>query len=192
LREVGLEAGRDYDILSVGNSSAQLAALQQGQVQASVFSAPTTALARRSGFVELLDLNRVPYNANGPVVRRDALDDPAGLDTLTRYLQASVDAIARLRQDREFGYQVLSSYLRVSDRTILDEVYQAYLPKRVPLVVPEGIALVLAGIAQRDPTALDAAPHRYYDNRIVEQLQRSGYVDAQYPRESGQESERAP
>src|SRR5438067_1791285 len=53
LREFGLEAGRDYDILSVGNSSAQLAALQQAEVQASVFSAPTTALARRSGSVEL-------------------------------------------------------------------------------------------------------------------------------------------
>jgi ABC-type nitrate/sulfonate/bicarbonate transport system substrate-binding protein len=190
LREFGLEAGRDYDILSVGNSSAQLAALQQAEVQASVFSAPTTALARRSGFVELLDLNRVPYNANGPVVRRDALDDPASLDALTRYLQASVDAIARLRQDPDFGYQVLSSYLRVSDHAILDEVYQAYLPKRVPLVVPEGIALVLAGIAQRDATALGVAPHRYYDNSIVEQLQRSGYIDARYDQQSGQQNGR--
>jgi ABC-type nitrate/sulfonate/bicarbonate transport system substrate-binding protein len=192
LREFGLEAGRDYDILSVGNSSAQLAALQQAEVQASVFSAPTTALARRSGFVELLDLNSVPYNANGPVVRREALDDPASLDALTRYLQASVDAIARLRQDPDFGYQVLTSYLRVSDHAILDEVYQAYLPKRVPLVVPEGIALVLAAIAQRDATALDAAPHRYYDNRLVEQLQRSGYIDAQYRQENRQEDGRAP
>jgi len=180
LREQGLEVGRDYDILSVGNSSAQLAALQQGQVQASVFSAPTTALARRGGFVELLDLNAVPYNANGPVVRREALDDPAGHDALVRYLAASVDAIARLRQDPEFGYQVLGAYLKVSDRGILDEVYQAYLPKRVPLVVPEGIALVLAGIASRDPAAHDAAPHRFYDNSIVEELQRSGYIDARY------------
>ena len=180
LRERGLVAGRDYDILSVGNSSAQLAALQQGQVQASVFSAPTTALARRSGFVELLDLNAVPYNANGPVVRRDLLEDPAGRDALVRYLQASVDAIARLRQDPEFGYEVLGTYLKVSDRGILEEVYQTYLPKRVPLVLPEGIALVLSGLAERDPAARDAAPHRFYDNSIVEQLQRSGYIDALY------------
>jgi NitT/TauT family transport system substrate-binding protein len=180
LRERGLEAGRDYTLLSVGNSSAQLAALQQGQVQASVFSAPTTILAQRSGFRELLDLNAVPYNANGPVVRRGMLDDPAGRDVLVRYLQATVDAIARLRQDPEFGYQVLSTYLKVSDRGILDDVYQAYLPKRVPLVVPEGIALVVAGIAERDAAARDVAPHRFYDNSIVEELQRSGYIDARY------------
>ncbi len=181
LRERGLEAGRDYTILAVGNSSAQLAALQQGQVQASVFSAPTTILAQQSGFRELLDLNSVPYNANGPVVRRGMLDDPAGRDVLVRYLQATVDAIARLRQDPEFGYQVLSTYLKVSDRGILDEVYQTYLPKRVPLVVPEGIALVLAGLAERDEAARDVAPHRFYDNSIVEELQRSGYIDARYP-----------
>ena len=40
-RERGMVAGRDYEILSVGNQAAQLAALEQGTVQAGVYSAVT-------------------------------------------------------------------------------------------------------------------------------------------------------
>jgi len=179
-RERGMVAGRDYDILSVGNQAAQLAALEQGKVQAGVYSAPTTAKARKAGMVELLDLNYVPFNANSVIVRREMLDDPAGREALTRYLKATVEAIARLRQDKAFAVQVLQKYLKEEDPESLDEVYNAYVPKRVPLVVPEAIPPVLESIAERDPTARTANPERFYDNSIVQELQASGFIDSLY------------
>ena len=179
-REHGMQAGRDYTILSVGNQPAQVAALQQGHVQAAVLSAPTTVTARKAGFMQLVDLNYVPFNANGPVVRREMLDDPVGRETLARYAKANVEAIARLRQDRAFADEVLQKYLKVGDPEILDEVYTAYLPKRVPLVLPEGLPPVLESIASRDPSAQGADPRRFYDNSIVEELERSGFIDALY------------
>jgi ABC-type nitrate/sulfonate/bicarbonate transport system substrate-binding protein len=180
LREHGLQIGRDVEVLSVGNQPAQLAALQQGHVQAAVLSAPTTARARRAGFAPLLDLNTVPYNANGPVVRRELLEEPAGRDLLLRYLKAYVEAIAHLRQDRAFAYQVLQKYLQTDDPEVLEEVYSAYLPKRVPLVVPEGVRRVLEDLAARDPAALSAAPEQFYDNSLIEELERSGFIGALY------------
>lgn len=179
-RERGMEVGRDFQVLSVGNQSAQLAALQQGEVQAGVFSAPTSLKARQSGFVELLDLNYVPYNANSPVVRREMLDDPAGREVLLRFMKATVDAIARLHQDREFALEVLSKYLKLEDTEALAEVYRAYLPKRVPLFVPEALPPVLEAIGRRDPSALSASPERFYDNSLVEELQRTGFIDSLY------------
>src|SRR5439155_17057515 len=77
-RQQGMEAGRDYTVLTIGNQPALLAALQQGQVQAGAFSSPSNLLARRAGFAELVDLNDNPFSANGPIVRRDALDNPTG------------------------------------------------------------------------------------------------------------------
>ena len=50
--------------------------------------------------VELLDLNYVPFNANAIIVRREMLDDPKGRDALTRFLKATAEGIARLRQDK--------------------------------------------------------------------------------------------
>lgn len=179
-RERGMVAGRDYEILSVGNQPAQLAALEQGTVQAGVYSAPTTAKARKIGMVELLDLNYVPFNANAIIVRREMLDESRGRDVLTRYLKATVEAIARLRQDKPFAVQVLQKYLKEDDPEALDEVYNAYVPKRVPLVLPEAIPPVLESMAERDPTARTVKPERYYDNSIVQELQGSGFIDGLY------------
>jgi hypothetical protein len=50
----------------------------------------------------------------------------------------------------------------------------------VPYVIPDALPLVLAEIAERDPSARDADPHRFYDNSILEELERSGFVDALY------------
>ncbi len=179
-RERGMVAGRDYEILSVGNQAAQLAALEQGKVQAGVYSAPTTAKARKAGFAVLLDLNYVPFNANSIIVRREMLDDPAGREALTRYLKATVEAIARLRRDKPFALQILQQYLKEDDPEALEEVYQAYVPKQVPLVVPEAIPPVLESIAERDPAARTAKPERYYDNSIVQDLQASGFIESLY------------
>jgi ABC-type nitrate/sulfonate/bicarbonate transport system substrate-binding protein len=176
-RERGMVAGRDYEILSVGNQPAQLAALEQGNVQAGVYSAPTTTKARKAGMVELLDLNYVPFNANAIIVRRDMLTDPRGREALTRYLKATTEAIARLRQDKAFALQVLQKYLREDDPEALDEVYRAYTPKRVPLVSAEAIPPVLESIGERDPAARTANPERFYDNSIVQELQTSGFID---------------
>jgi hypothetical protein len=91
-----------------------------------------------------------------------------------------VQTIARLHRDPPWAQQVLEKYLKISDPEILAEVYKDYLPKRVPLVVPEGLTPVLESIAEREPSAAGADPQRFYDNSIVEELQRSGFIDALY------------
>jgi NitT/TauT family transport system substrate-binding protein len=180
MRERGLEVGRDFEVLNIGGVPAQLAALQQGQIQAAVLSAPTTVRARKAGFHELLDLNYIPYNANSIIVRREMLDSPTGRAALTRLVQAYVDSTARVRKDPTFGHQVLAKHLQLDDPEAIEEVYRAYLPKQVPLVIAEGIGPVLQTIAERDPSARGADPRRFYDNSLVEELQRTGYIDAQY------------
>lgn len=180
LRQRGLQAGKDFDVLSIGNQAAQLAAIEKGDVLAAVLSLPTSAAARKAGLVQLMDLNDVPINANGPIVRRDALDDAAGRDALMRYLKASLEAIARLRQDRAFADEIMAKYLQVTDPEVRDEVYAVYLPKRVPLVNVLAVEAALENIAQRDPAARGADPHRFYDNGPIEELERSGFIDTLY------------
>jgi hypothetical protein len=51
----------------------------------------------------------------------------------------------------------------------------------VPLVNVQAIEAALESIAQRDPSARGGDPHRFYDDSIVDELQRSGFIDALYP-----------
>lgn len=180
LRTHGLQVDRDYRVVSVGNSLAQVAALQQGQVQAGVLPSPANILARQAGLTELQNLHDVPYNGYGPVVRRELLDEPAGREVLRRYLQASLAGIARLRGDREFAYAVIRKWLKVEDAESLAEIYATYLPRRLPTVQPEALPLVMESIAERDPSARTANPDLYYDNSLLAELDRAGFVDSLY------------
>ncbi|HZU07531.1 MAG TPA: hypothetical protein VFB73_16325 [Chloroflexota bacterium] len=119
----------------------------------------------------------VSYNADGPVVRRELREDPGGQDLPLRSLKAYVEAIAHLHQDRALAYQVPQKYLQTDVPEIPEEVYTAYLPKRVPPAVPEGVRRVLEDLAACDLAALSAAPVRAYDNSRVEELERSGFID---------------
>ena len=57
---------------------------------------------------------------------------------------------------------------------ILDQRIDAQMARTRNRPLPQG------RIAERDAAARDVAPHRFYDNSIVEELQRSGYIDARY------------
>ena len=53
---------------------------------------------------------------------------------LVRIVFATVPLDRIGRFDPAFGRQVLEKYLKIEDAEVLQEVYQAYLPKRVPLL----------------------------------------------------------
>jgi hypothetical protein len=72
LRHNHLTPGQDVKVLYLGGVREALAALERGIVSAAVLSAPTTLLARRLGFKEVVNIAtlNLPYVHNGPVTRR--------------------------------------------------------------------------------------------------------------------------
>src|SRR3990167_7674772 len=72
LRQYGMRAGQDVKFLYLGGVREIVAALERGIIPAGVISSPTTLVARRLGFRELVDIGslKLPYIHNGIVTRR--------------------------------------------------------------------------------------------------------------------------
>jgi hypothetical protein len=102
---------------------------------------------------------------------------------VTNYVKAIVEAIARLKKDKAFAVEVMGKYLRTNDKEILDETYAVSIAKylrRVPLPTPEAFRAVIDELAQVNPKAKGQDPRKFYDDSIVQELEKNGFIDALY------------
>ena len=93
LRHNHLTPGQDVKFLYLGGVREALAALERGIVSAAVLSAPTTLLARRLGFKEVVNIAtlNLPYVHNGLVTRRVMTrQQPERIKSFLRAYMASV------------------------------------------------------------------------------------------------------
>jgi ABC-type nitrate/sulfonate/bicarbonate transport system substrate-binding protein len=173
LRRANLEPGRDVAVIQAGGVPEALAALQAGGVEAAVLSPPTTLLARQAGLRELLDLGEVgvPYLQAAVVTsRRQLAENP---DALRSFLGALTDGVARAQSDPAFAKAAISAYTDQPAPDVLDETYTAFVPRfpRWPYVPSEAVQAGLTEIASRDERARETDPARFYDNRLVAELE---------------------
>ncbi|MBI4529553.1 MAG: ABC transporter substrate-binding protein [Deltaproteobacteria bacterium] len=184
IQHYGLEPIKDVAITQIGAMSSILTALRANRIQAAILSYPSITQARREGFRELLDIASLgmPYASTGISVRKAFVQQRR--DVATNYVKAVVEAIARLKKDKPFALEVMSKYLRTKDRDVLEETYGVsvvrYL-KRVPLPTPEAFRSVLEELAQTNPKAKGQDLRKFYDDSIVLELERSGFINSLYP-----------
>jgi ABC-type nitrate/sulfonate/bicarbonate transport system substrate-binding protein len=93
------------------------------------------------------------------------------------YLRALVQAIARLRTDRELGIAVIAKYTKTEDREMLNATIDHYLKQF--LVDPYPDAASLQGVLdiEEHPGARTAKPEDFTDYRFADALRRSGFLD---------------
>jgi len=183
LRHFGLADGKDVAIAEIGAGEWIVGAMQGGRIQGGVFGYPQTSRAIKLGnrlMLHLPTLN-IPYAANGISTRGEILrNDP---DLVRRYLSAVIEASALMKKDRAFSFKVLGKYLRTSDSDLLSETYDVQIAKyllKVPLPTVDNVKSVVEEIAERNPKAKDQDAKLFFDDRIVRQLETSGFIDAVY------------
>jgi NitT/TauT family transport system substrate-binding protein len=183
IQHYGLEPVKDVSLVQVGAVSSAVAALRGGRIQAAVLSYPAIIHARREGFRELLDIASLgtPYAANGMTVRRSFLQQRR--DVAVNYLKAFLEAIARVKKDKPFAVDVMGKYLRINDREILGETYDFAITKYLrarPYPSVEAFRSVINELAQVNPKAKGQDPRRFYDDSILQELDKAGFIDALY------------
>ena len=52
--------------------------------------------------------------------------------------------------------------------------------KKTPLTTPEAFQFVLEELAQRNPKAKGQDPRKFFDDSIVRELEKSGFIDSLY------------
>ncbi len=185
IKKLGLDASRDVTILQIGDQASRLAALTSGNVRAAIINAPATVLARKRGFRVLVDLasEDVAFQQSGIVATRSFINSRP--DTLGRFLKAIVEGIHLFKTNKEKSLEVMSLYMKTKDREALEEGYQIFAQKvldKKPYVRDEALRPILEDVSAKGQDAKSVKPSQFYDNRFIEELDRSGFIDSLYRR----------
>ncbi len=106
-------------------------------------------------------------------------------DTLRSFLKALMESIHLFKTNKEKSLQVMALYTRTKDLEALEEGYQIFAHKmidRKPYVRDEALRPILDQAALKKPEAKGAKPAQFYDNRFIEELDKSGFIDSLYRR----------
>ena len=175
----GMEAGRDYSMVQTGGAPEMFAALVSGTIDAGTMSAPWDARALSQGYQYVVygpDL-RIPQVAVSLITRRSFIAQNTPL--LSRYMRAMAEAAKLLHTDKEMVLKVLSKYLRIEDRKVLDQAYSAEIKALEPRMELrlEAVQAILDDIAPTDARAKKFKPQELYDRRYLEEMEKSGFLD---------------
>src|SRR5437870_1416279 len=167
LRHFGLAPEKDVAIVQIGSVESIVAAMQGNRVQAGILSYPSISRAKKLGHHVLLDISAlgIPYASTGiPTRGRLMREEP---ELVRRYLSAQLEAIARMKRDKNLATAVMGKYLRTSDPELLSEAYEIYVQKyllKVPLPTVDAVKSVLEELAGRNPKAKELEPKRFFDD----------------------------
>ena len=179
LRRAGMEPGRDFNFLQTGGDPESLAALLTKKIQVATLTAPSDAKALAEGYHYVVygpDL-KIPYAATAFVTKRSAIAKRP--QVIGRYMRAMGEAAKILHTDKEFVYKVMGKQLRLTDRSILDSAYNAEIKALEPRLVlkTEALQAILEEVAGTDPRAKNVKPQEMIDNRLLNEMEKSGFFD---------------
>jgi len=179
LRRYNMEPNRDYSFLQTGGDPETLAALMSGSLEVANLTPPTDAQAIAKGYHYVLygpDL-KIPYVATAFVTKRSVIAKRPVV--IGNFMRAMAETSKLVHSDREFFYKVLGKYLRLTDRSILDSAYKAEIKALEPRLAlkMESLQATLDELAPNDPQAKNIKPQEMVDNRYLEEMNKSGFMD---------------
>jgi len=122
LKKYGLAPDVDVKIVALGGSSLRLTALQGGQIDGTLLSAPHNKAAVKLGFRELVfmrDLRGVPSGGLATSLRK-IQNDP---DSIVRAIRATLEAIRFIKGSKEEALKLMAKEIGIKDREITSMVY---------------------------------------------------------------------
>jgi ABC-type nitrate/sulfonate/bicarbonate transport system substrate-binding protein len=181
MRKHGLDPNRDVIWLSIGTPQERLQALSAGVVDAADLSYPVDAQAERMGFKVLFDARKeVVYPSMSVVTRRKNIQDDR--DTVMRMVRSHVEGIAYFKTHKDFSMKVLSKYLRVNDRDLLEGSYEIFKQDfiSVPYPITKGLEATYDYVAQTRPEIRSRKPEDFVDPSFIAELDKSGFIKKLY------------
>jgi NitT/TauT family transport system substrate-binding protein len=187
LQRIGLVPDKDVGIVQLGTTTDRLAALAARRVEATVLNPPTMFIAQKNGLNLIADVSALGLafqHAGVATSRKFILQHP---DVVRRYVRSHLEAIHRIKTDRETGLKVAMKYFgRTRDQESMEKSYTRYISedklprKQYPTL--EGIKTVLTTLGEKDPKARTIKPEDLVDLRFIRELDQSGFIDGLYTR----------
>lgn len=173
---------RDVTFLQIGDTPARLIALFGGSIDATLASPPDHLQALQAGMKLLLNLRElnVPYQGTGLVTTQRLLAKRR--DLARRFLRAYVEAIHLVKTRPEVSKRALAKYRQTKDEKQLEDAYQTLREVVKPKPYPslEGFKTIIKDAGDNMPAARTANPRDFMDISLLEELDKSGFIDALY------------
>jgi ABC-type nitrate/sulfonate/bicarbonate transport system substrate-binding protein len=163
--------------LQMGEAASRLIALTTGTLDATVLAPPHTLRAKKLNLTILADLKTLPiyYPQSTVAVREQFLDKSP--QTVKNFLKAYMEGVHWFRTRRAESLKVVSRYMRITDKEIVEDTYDYFAPMMSPNLRTnlEGIQEVLSQEADR-PGIAARKPTDFIREQILDELDREGFT----------------
>jgi ABC-type nitrate/sulfonate/bicarbonate transport system substrate-binding protein len=162
----------DYQLLPLLEVPNIYTALAAGQIDAGVMSPPTNARAKRSGFLELMNVAKEGPEFVSVAVGTSRSYINANEDVVRRVVRAYADGVQMFKSNKAAALRMIQKQLKVSDPEIQEDTYTQFRDylEYPPYVSRKGMEAVLAEIADKDPAAKKVKPEDFLEMRFVMEL----------------------
>ena len=171
LGSAGLKTA-DYQLLPLLEVPNIFTALAAGQIDAGVVSPPTNARAKKSGFVELMNIAKEGPEFVSVAVGTSRAYIKANEDIVRRVVRSYAEGIQIFKSNKPAAIRMFQNQLKVKEVDIQDDTYNQFREylEYPPYVSKKGMEAILADIAATDPAAKSAKPEDFMDMRFVNEL----------------------
>lgn len=180
LHQRGWDPAHDVSMYMDGGD---VGAIQKGQVDVIAGSEISIAAAKKLGLNDLIDLSQFNWPMPGSGVMALSNWLPNNHDAAMRFMKATVEAIALMKNNRQAAYASLTKWFGITDPTKLAAVYdsaQSLADKPYPSIA--GLTLMRTVFNWR---ALNITkPTDFTDSSYVTALDKSGFIDSLYKKQA--------
>ena len=180
LQKNGLDPNKDVSILQTGGQPEGLAAMASGKIFAQRMSFPLHLKAFEMGMRELVDFQLGLEENNGTVITtRSFIAQRRG--TVIRFMRAFIRGMYRYKSDRQFAKKATAKFAQLDDQKMVEGTWQEYAAHLQKVLRPtlQGIQAVIdSGMVGK----IDIKADRIVDVSIVDELEKSGFIDSVYNR----------
>ncbi|MGH7872906.1 MAG: ABC transporter substrate-binding protein, partial [Candidatus Binatia bacterium] len=179
LQRAGLDPNKDVSIVQTGGQPEGLAAMTAGKIFAQRMGFPFHIKAQQLGMRELIDFSKLGLEENiGAMITTRAFIAQRR-STVLRYMRAFVRGMHRFKTDKEFAKKTYGRFAQINDDALLEANWQEYAGHmlRSPRPTLKGVQQVIeSGTLGK----IDVKPERLVDFSLVDELEKTGFIDAVY------------
>jgi len=177
LREMGLDPQRDHiNIQAIGDSSVIAQSLATGIIDAAPLDKLQSVKLQGLGIKVLFDLSRIPFPSS-PLMSAESFIQK-NPQVVENFIKALIEASVIMRAQKERGLAVLQRHIK-ADRALAEIGYKTLLEDLTSytFVTVKGLKTVQEIIALRDPKIAKFNVEDLLDQRILQKVVQSGYVE---------------
>ncbi|HEY7167511.1 MAG TPA: ABC transporter substrate-binding protein [Candidatus Binatia bacterium] len=173
---------RDVKLLPTGEPYLGLQALERGVVDGAALSVPFLFVARKAGFRELANFDKlgVEYPYTSVVVLRQTVTKNPEL--VEKFLKCIVEGIHIFRTNKAKTLAVFKRYMKGADDEILEETYQATRNtlEEAPYPSLSSVKNALDMLSLQYPQAKQIDASSIVESSVMKKIEESGFIRALY------------